>query len=103
MPCAYLFYTGRALVLLAIADDPVASISALALKSGLTQRSVSRILQRLLEDGMISREWDGHRMRSLILDPQEGVPVTIPLAGPEHIGPLLHLLATVDEDEGASG
>ncbi len=95
----FLIYTGRALVLLAVSQDRDASVSTIASKAGLTSRSVQRILAQLLEEGTISREWQGHHMKTMIIDPDLPPPIVIPLSGEEAIEPVRRLLANhVDED-----
>lgn len=60
------FLTNHAHVLLCLASDPSARMRDVALRVGVTERAVQRIITDLEEAGYLTRERDGRRNRYLV-------------------------------------
>jgi DNA-binding MarR family transcriptional regulator len=58
---SWTFFTNHAHVLFCIESDPTVRIRDLALRVGITERAVQRIIAELEEDGYIEHERDGRR------------------------------------------
>lgn len=65
---SWTFLTNHAHVLLSIADDPEARMRDLALRVGITERAVQRILADLAAAGYLSVEREGRRNRYRVND-----------------------------------
>jgi DNA-binding MarR family transcriptional regulator len=58
---SWTFFTNHAHVLFCIEGDPTVRIRDLALRVGITERAVQRIIAELEQDGYIEHERDGRR------------------------------------------
>lgn len=85
------FLSNHAHVLLALARDPAVRVRDIALRVGMTERAVTRILTDLEDAGVILRERVGRRNRYLIA---REVPLRHPLEAHANVDALLALLGT---------
>ena len=87
------FLSNHAHVLACIAQDPEARVREIALRVGITERAVLRILGDLDDAGVITRTREGRRTRYAI-DGQS--PLRHPVESHRTVGELLALLAARD-------
>lgn len=84
------FLTNHAHVLAVLDSDPEIVLRQVALRVGITERAVQRIIQELEEGGFIARERVGRRNRYRIL---KGQPLRHPIEAHREIGDLLKLIS----------
>jgi DNA-binding IclR family transcriptional regulator len=60
-PTTWTFLTNHAHVLISLAEDPTLRIRDLALRVGITERAIQRIIADLEEGGYLTHERDGRR------------------------------------------
>ena len=85
------FLSNHAHVLFILARDPAVRVRDIALRVGITERAVTRILTDLKEAGVIVRERVGRRNRYGIA---RAVPQRHPVESPADVGTLLKLLSS---------
>jgi predicted transcriptional regulator len=89
------FLTNHAHVLICVHEDPSSRTRDIAVRVGITERAVQRIISDLCEAGFLTREREGRRNRY-------AVHAESPLRHPVEAHCLLSgLLKTVEESEGA--
>lgn len=88
-PLRWTFLSNHAHVLFTLALDPTVRVRDIAVRVGVTERAVTRILTELQEAGVIVRERVGRRNRYGIA---KDVPLRHPLESHADVGTLLALL-----------
>ncbi len=83
------FLTNHAHVLIALAANPDLVLREVALRVGITERGVQRIVQDLEDHGFIRREKVGRKNHYLVLTDQ---PLRHPIEAHRTIGDLLRLI-----------
>lgn len=83
------FLSNHAHVLFTLARDPAVRVRDIALRVGITERAVTRILTDLQESGVIVRERVGRRNRYGIA---RAVALRHPLESPADVSTLLNVL-----------
>lgn len=83
------FLTNHSHVLLCIAEDPEIRLREVALKVGITERAVQRIIAELEEAGYLTHERVGRRNRYEIFGDQ---PLRHPLEDHLEVGAILRVL-----------
>ncbi len=83
------FLSNHAHVLICIVRDPDARVRDMALRVGITERAVLRILSELEEVGVVVRERRGRRNHYTVV---HDVPLRHPLESHRSIGDLIRLL-----------
>lgn len=87
------FLTNHSHVLVVLHNNPELVLREVALKVGITERAVQRIIQDLESEGFIERERVGRRNRYVVLADK---PLRHPIESHRNIGDLLALVATHD-------
>jgi DNA-binding transcriptional ArsR family regulator len=87
------FLSNHTHVLVCLAADGDQTVRDIALKVGITERAVMRIVSELEQGGVLSRERDGRRNRYLI---RAETPLRHPLEAHCRIGDLLGLVTNPD-------
>ncbi len=60
------FVTNHAVVFILIAQHPMITVQEMALKMGISERSIRRIIEELYGDGYIAKKRDGGWMRYIV-------------------------------------
>jgi predicted transcriptional regulator len=84
------FLSNHAHVLIALYNDPDLVLREVALKVGITERGVQRIVQDLEDEGFIRRERVGRKNHYQVITDQ---PLRHPLEAHRNIGDLLRLVS----------
>lgn len=84
------FLTNHAHVLIVLHREPSIVLREVALRVGITERAVQRIIQDLEEEGFIQREKIGRQNHYEVLTDQ---PLRHPIEKHKSIGDLLHLVS----------
>jgi predicted transcriptional regulator len=84
------FLSNHAHVLIALYNDPDLVLREVALKVGITERGVQRIVQDLEDEGFIRREKVGRKNHYQVITDQ---PLRHPLEAHRNIGDLLRLVS----------
>lgn len=84
------FLTNHAHVLAVLDSDPEIVLRQVAVRVGITERAVQRIIQDLEEGGFIKRERVGRQNRYRV---RKGRPLRHPIEGHLTIGDLLNLIS----------
>ena len=87
---AWTFLTNHTHVLLCIAREPGARVRDLALRVGITERAIQRILGELEEAGYVRKEREGRRNR---YDVRSDLPLRHPVERHNRVAALLALAA----------
>lgn len=98
-PHRWTFLTNHAHVLIILHGDPELVLREVAVRVGITERAVQRIVHDLEEGGFIEREKVGRQNRYRVLKDQ---PLRHPIEAHRTIGDLLHLI-TGGESAAPSG
>ena len=85
------FLTNHAHVLILLSQDPSLVLREVALRNGITERAVQRIIADLEQDGFIEREKVGRKNHYRILTKQ---PLRHPVESHRSIGDLIGLIGT---------
>jgi DNA-binding MarR family transcriptional regulator len=93
---SWTFLTNHAHVLLCIAEDPEVRLRDVALRVGITERAVQRIVSELEEAGYLQREREGRRNRYTVAREQ---PLRHPIERHRRVSALI---ALVEEEEAPS-
>jgi predicted transcriptional regulator len=89
-PPRWTFLTNHAHVLIVIHSQPAMVLREVAVKVGITERAVQRIVHDLELDGFLQRQKVGRRNQYKVLTDQ---PLRHPIEAHRHIGELLRLIA----------
>lgn len=92
-PPRWTFLTNHTHVLVVLHDNPDMVLREVALKVGITERAVQRIIQDLHNEGFVERERVGRRNRYVVLVDQ---PLRHPIESHRKIGDLLSLVRAED-------
>ena len=93
-PPAWTFLTNHGHVLLCIASDPAILLRDVAVRVGITERAVQRIVSELEAEGYLVKERDGRRNRYAVRD---DLPLRHPIERHQPIASLLALVGGVRE------
>jgi predicted transcriptional regulator len=86
---SWTFLTNHAHVLLLISADPEVLLRDVAIKVGITERAVQRIVAELDEAGYLARERDGRRNRYQV---RGNLPLRHPIEQHRNVSSLLELM-----------
>ena len=89
-PARWTFLTNHAHVLILLHANPQMVLREVALKVGITERAVQRIIQDLEDGGFIEREKIGRRNHYVVLEDQA---LRHPIESHRNIGDLLELIS----------
>ncbi len=88
------FLSNHAHVLVCLGTDPEMRVREMALRVGITERAITRILTELEEAGIIARKRVGRRNHYEV---RQKVPVRHPLESQDSVGTLLEFLDSEED------